>query len=374
MDFGLKPRAACRIFRNAHNSKFETQIARPGKILSARLNSVYMQTSQEIQNPKSKIQNLLNVRDLRVYFHTEDGILKAVDGVNFQINTGETLGLVGESGCGKSVTAFSILQLLPAPPAKYEGGEIIFENENLLAKNESQIRRVRGNSISMIFQEPMSSLNPIMSIGKQIAETIIEHQKKSKREAREIAIDMLGRVGIPSPETRFDEYPHQMSGGMKQRAMIAMALVCNPKLLIADEPTTALDVTIQAQILELLKALQSEFNMSVLLITHDLGVVAETCDHVAVMYAGKIVEYASVNELFERPLHPYTHGLFRSLPSIADRKEMLEVIPGVVPNPLDFPSGCRFRNRCPLAQELCKEEPPLRELAPAHLVACHFAE
>jgi oligopeptide/dipeptide ABC transporter ATP-binding protein len=333
-----------------------------------------MQISQEIQNPKSKIQNLLNVRDLRVYFHTEDGILKAVDGVSFQINTGETLGLVGESGCGKSVTAFSILQLLPAPPAKYEGGEIIFENENLLAKNESQIRRVRGNSISMIFQEPMSSLNPIMSIGKQIAETIIEHQKKSKREAREIAIDMLRRVGIPSPETRYDEYPHQMSGGMKQRAMIAMALVCNPKLLIADEPTTALDVTIQAQILELLKALQSEFNMSVLLITHDLGVVAETCDHVAVMYAGKIVEYASVNELFERPLHPYTHGLFRSLPSIADRKEMLEVIPGVVPNPLDFPSGCRFRNRCPLAQELCKEEPPLRELAPSHLVACHFAE
>jgi oligopeptide/dipeptide ABC transporter ATP-binding protein len=333
-----------------------------------------MTSAQEIQNPKSEIQNLLGVRDLRVYFHTEDGILKAVDGVSFEIKRGETLGLVGESGCGKSVTAFSILQLLPAPPARYEGGEILFANENLLAKNEKQMRKVRGNSISMIFQEPMSSLNPIMSIGKQVTETIIEHQKKSRAEAREIAIDMLRRVGIPSPEARFDEYPHQLSGGMKQRAMIAMALVCRPELLIADEPTTALDVTIQAQILDLLKELQSEFNMSVLLITHDLGVVAETCDQVAVMYAGKIVEYASVTELFENPKHPYTHGLFRSLPLIADNKTTLEAIPGTVPNPLDFPSGCRFRNRCPLAQDLCKEEPALRELGPAHLVACHFAE
>jgi peptide/nickel transport system ATP-binding protein len=338
------------------------------------INSAFMPTPQEIQNPKSIIQNLLEVCDLRVYFHTEDGILKAVDGINFQVKAGEMLGLVGESGCGKSVTAFSILQLLPAPPAKYEGGEIIFEGENLLSKNEKALRRIRGNSISMIFQEPMSSLNPVMSIGKQITETVIEHQKKSKREAREIAIDMLRRVGIPAPETRFDEYPHQLSGGMKQRVMIAIALVCNPKLLIADEPTTALDVTIQAQILDLLKALQTEFNMSVLLITHDLGVVAETCHNVAVMYAGKIVEYASVNDLFEYPKHPYTHGLFRSLPSITDKKATLEAIPGVVPNPLEFPSGCRFRNRCPLAQDLCKEEPALRELAPSHFVACHFAE
>ncbi len=333
-----------------------------------------MSSSQEIQHPTSNLQHLLEVRDLRVYFYTEDGILKAVDGVNFQIRAGETLGLVGESGCGKSVTAFSILQLLPAPPAKYEGGEIIFADENLLAKSERQLRSVRGNAISMIFQEPMSSLNPIMPIGKQIVETIIEHQKKSKHEARALAVEMLRRVGIPSPESRFDVYPHQLSGGMKQRVMIAMALVCNPQLLIADEPTTALDVTIQAQILELLKALQNEFNMSVLLITHDLGVVAETCDNVAVMYAGKIVEYARVNELFENPKHPYTHGLFRSLPSIADKKETLDAIPGTVPNPLDFPTGCRFRNRCPLAQDLCKEEPPLRALAPAHLVACHFAE
>jgi peptide/nickel transport system ATP-binding protein len=328
-----------------------------------------------IRNPQlESLQPLLDIKNLRVYFHTEDGVLKAVDGVNLHIKEGETLGLVGESGCGKSVTAFSILQLLPMPPVKYAGGEINFRGENLLAKNEKALRQVRGNWISMIFQEPMSSLNPIMTIGKQITETIIEHQKKNKREARELAIEMLRRVRIGSPEIRFDEYPHQMSGGMKQRAMIAMALVCKPQLLIADEPTTALDVTIQAQILDLLRELQREFAMSVLLITHDLGVVAETCDHVAVMYAGKIVEQASVNELFERPLHPYTHGLFRSLPSLSEKKEALEAIPGTVPNPLDFPTGCRFRTRCPLAQELCKAEPPLRELAPSHFVACHFAE
>jgi oligopeptide/dipeptide ABC transporter ATP-binding protein len=330
-----------------------------------------------IRNPQSESlppETLLAINNLRVYFHTEDGVLKAVDGVSLQIKAGENLGLVGESGCGKSVTAFSILQLLPTPPAKYEGGEILFRGENLLAKSDKELRKVRGNAISQVFQEPMSSLNPIMTIGKQIAETITEHQKKSKSEARQLAVEMLRRVGIPSPETRFDEYPHQLSGGMKQRAMIAMALVCKPKLLIADEPTTALDVTIQAQILDLLRELQSEFQMSVLLITHDLGVVAETCDNVAVMYAGKIVEQATVNDLFERPLHPYTHGLFRSLPNLAERKDALEAIPGAVPNPLDFPSGCRFRTRCPLATELCKEEPVLRELAPQHFVACHFAE
>jgi oligopeptide/dipeptide ABC transporter ATP-binding protein len=317
---------------------------------------------------------LLAIENLRVEFHTEDGILKAVDDVSLQIGAGETLGLVGESGCGKSVTAFSILQLLPTPPAKYAGGAIKFRGENLLVKDEKALRKVRGNAISMVFQEPMSSLNPIMTIGKQISETIIEHQKKNRREARRLAIEMLRRVGIPSPESRFDEYPHQMSGGMKQRAMIAMALVCSPQLLIADEPTTALDVTIQAQILALLRELQREFSMSVLLITHDLGVVAETCDRVAVMYAGKIVEQAAVNDLFERPMHPYTQGLFRSLPNLAEKKAELEAIPGAVPNPLDFPSGCHFRTRCPLAQEICKEEPPLRELAPQHLVACHFAE
>jgi peptide/nickel transport system ATP-binding protein len=333
-----------------------------------------MTPTSEIQNPKSKIQNLLSVSGLRVYFHTDDGILKAVDGVSFEISAGETLGLVGESGCGKSVTAYSILQLLPVPPARYAGGEIAFRGDNLLALEDKAMRRVRGNLISMVFQEPMSSLNPIMSIGAQITEAIREHRKTSRREAQEIAVDMLKRVGIPSPETRIHEYPHQMSGGMKQRAMIAMALVCRPSLLIADEPTTALDVTIQAQILDLLNELQSELNMSVLLITHDLGVVAETCDRVAVMYAGKVVESATVVSLFESPKHPYTHGLFRSLPTLGEKKKQLSVIPGTVPSPLDFPSGCRFRTRCSLAQEVCKEEPPLREIMPGHFAACHFAE
>jgi peptide/nickel transport system ATP-binding protein len=328
----------------------------------------------EIQNPKSEIRNLLEVSDLRVYFITEDGPLKAVDGVSFSINEGETLGLVGESGCGKSVTAYSILQLVPSPPARYAGGEIRFRGENLLDLNEKSMRSVRGNMISMIFQEPMSSLNPIMTIGQQITEAILEHQKKSKREARELTIQMLQRVGIPSPDTRFKEYPHQLSGGMKQRAMIAMALVCRPQLLIADEPTTALDVTIQAQILDLLGELQRELGMSVLLITHDLGVVAETCDRVAVMYAGRIVEYAPVVDLFEKPKHPYTHGLFRSLPTLTERKERLAVIPGAVPSPADFPSGCRFRTRCSMAQEICKQEPMLREIMPGHWAACHFAE
>src|SRR5215510_2238952 len=327
-------------------------------------------------NPRSSILNprLLQVSNLRVYFHTEVGILRAVDGVSFDIAPGETLGLVGESGCGKSVTAYSILKLLTSPPARYEGGQIVFRGESLLEQDDKAMRRVRGNLISMIFQEPMSSLNPTMSIGAQIIEAIREHQRKSKREAREIALEMLRRVGIASPETRLREYPHQLSGGMKQRAMIAMALACRPSLLIADEPTTALDVTIQAQILDLLNELQRELNMSVLLITHDLGVVAETCDRVAVMYAGKIVEASPVAMLFESPKHPYTHGLFRSLPTLIEKKKQLAVIPGSVPSPLDFPSGCRFRTRCSMSQEVCKQEPPLREIAPGHLSACHFAE
>jgi peptide/nickel transport system ATP-binding protein len=333
-----------------------------------------MTTEPEIENPKSGIQNLLEVCELRVHFHTDDGAVKAVDGVSFSINEGETLGLVGESGCGKSVTAYSILQLAPSPPAHYAGGEIRFQGENLLAMNEHNLRRVRGNLISMIFQEPMSSLNPIMTIGRQIAEAILVHQKKTKREARALAIEMLKRVGIPSPESRFGEYPHQMSGGMKQRAMIAMALVCRPRLLIADEPTTALDVTIQAQILDLLNELQQELGMSMLLITHDLGVIAETCDRVAVMYAGRIVETASAVDLFEKPKHPYTHNLFRSLPTLTEKKKKLAVIPGAVPSPLEFPSGCRFRTRCSMAQEICKQEPPLREIMPDHFAACHFAE
>jgi peptide/nickel transport system ATP-binding protein len=330
-------------------------------------------------NPKSKIQNrkiqpLLSVSDLRIRFHTDDGVLEAVSGVSFDIASGETLGFVGESGCGKSVTAYSILRLLPVPPAEYAGGAITFRGDDLLGLDDKGMRRVRGNLISMIFQEPMSSLNPIMSIGSQITEAIREHRTASRHQAREIAIDMLQRVGMPSPETRFREYPHQLSGGMKQRAMIAMALVCRPSLLIADEPTTALDVTIQAQILELLTELQRELGMSVLLITHDLGVVAETCDRVAVMYAGKVVESAPVVSLFEHPKHPYTHGLFRSLPTLRERQKQLAVIPGAVPSPLDFPSGCRFRTRCSMVQEVCKEEPPLREIAPGHFAACHFAE
>jgi peptide/nickel transport system ATP-binding protein/oligopeptide transport system ATP-binding protein len=325
-------------------------------------------------DPQSSDPQLLEILDLRVYFHTEDGVLKAVDGVSFAIGPGETLGLVGESGCGKSVTAFSILKLLQSPPAEYVAGRIMLGGEDLLAFSEKRIRRVRGNQVSMVFQEPMSSLNPILSIGAQISEAIRAHRKVSKDQARKIATAMLRRVGIAAPETRFDEYPHQMSGGMKQRAMIAMALVCRPQLLIADEPTTALDVTIQAQILDLLRELQSELGMSVLLITHDLGVVAETCDRVAVMYAGKIVENATIQDLFDKPKHPYTHGLFRSLPTLTKSKGQLAVIPGAVPSPLDFPSGCRFRTRCSMAQEVCTEEPALRDLGRGHLAACHFAE
>jgi oligopeptide/dipeptide ABC transporter ATP-binding protein len=333
-----------------------------------------MVPASQIRDQESAAHPFLSIAGLRIHFHTEDGVLEAVGGVSFDIGRAETLGLVGESGCGKSVTAYSILKLLPVPPAEYAGGQINFRGQDLLKLDDKAMRSIRGNLISMIFQEPMSSLNPIMPIGTQITEAIRQHRKKSRRESREIAVDMLRRVGIPSPEARFKEYPHQLSGGMKQRAMIAMALVCRPALLIADEPTTALDVTIQAQILELLNELQSELEMSILLITHDLGVVAETCDRVAVMYAGKIVELSPVEPLFSQPKHPYTHGLFRSLPTLGKRKDQLDVIPGTVPSPLDFPSGCRFRTRCPLAQDVCKEEPPLREISADHFAACHFAE
>jgi peptide/nickel transport system ATP-binding protein len=326
--------------------------------------------------PRSGSEPLLQVCDLRVYFNTADGILRAVDGVSFEIGSGETLGLVGESGSGKSITAFSILRLVPAPPGQYAGGSILFKGTDLLGLSERQISEVRGSQISIVFQEPTQSLNPIMTIGKQITEVIVKHRGASKREAREVAIEMLGRVGLSSPEQRFRSYPHELSGGMIQRAMIAMSLVCRPQLLIADEPTTALDVTIQAQILELLADLQRELGMSVLIITHDMGVVAELSDRVAVMYAGKIVEYATVGDLFDQPMHPYTHGLLRALPRLTGEgtKQPLPVIPGSVPSPLDYPQGCRFRPRCPLAQEICESEPPLREITPAHHSACHFAE
>ena len=326
---------------------------------------------------------LLSVEALCTYFDTEEGCARAVDGVSFRLQRGRTLGLVGESGCGKSVTALSILRLVPSPPGRIASGRILFEGRDLLGLSEEEIRRVRGNRIAMVFQEPMSSLNPVFTIGSQIVEAIVLHQKTSKAEARKRTVELLRRVRIPAPAQRIDAYPHQLSGGMKQRAMIAMALACDPDLLIADEPTTALDVTVEAQILELLKELQGDLGMSVLLITHDMGVVAETTDEVAIMYAGEIVESASTRALFARPLHPYTIGLFRSLPRLEARGRRLAAIPGTVPSPLRFPSGCRFHPRCFLARgrDRCREEEPeLRQLVPAgpgepgHCSRCHFAE
>jgi len=314
---------------------------------------------------------LLDIDALQTHFFVEDGVAKAVDGVSYTIHRGETLAVVGESGCGKSVTALSVLQLIPQPPGRIVGGKITFEGRDLTQLDEPSMRKIRGNDISMIFQEPMTSLNPVFTVGYQIMEAIVLHQEKTWAEARPQAIELLRQVGIPSPEQRVDEYPHQLSGGMKQRVMIAMALSCEPKLLIADEPTTALDVTIQAQILELLKKLSKDRNMAVLLITHDLGVVAEMADNVAVMYAGKIVEYGTAEEIFANPQHPYTLGLFRSRPKLGEKVERLAVIPGQVPNPLDFPSGCGFRNRCERAEEICAAEvPPLTDLANGHTCAC----
>jgi len=321
----------------------------------------------------SNAEVLLELSDLKVYFKTEDGLAKSVDGVSYRLLKGETLGVVGESGCGKSVTAQSILRLIPTPPGVMAGGSILFRGKDILRLPEREMRHIRGNEIAMIFQEPMTSLNPVFTVGNQIIEAIrTHHPETSPAEARKMTIEALRKVNIPAPEVRIDEYPHQMSGGMKQRVMIAMALVCNPSLLIADEPTTALDVTIQAQILELLHRLQKEYGMSILLITHDLGVIAETADHVAVMYAGKVVEYSDVQQLFDNPKHPYTLGLFRSLPDMTSRVERLEVIPGMVPKPQEFPTGCRFRNRCPLAEPICETEPPLLPISEGHTVACHI--
>lgn len=304
------------------------------------------------------MENLLEVKNLKTYFYTEDGVVPAVDGVDFELKPGQTLGIVGESGCGKSVTSISILRLVPNPPGKIVDGEILFEGKDLVQTNESEMQHIRGNDIAMIFQEPMTSLNPVFTIGKQIMEAIMLHQKLDKKAAREKCIEMLKLVGIPRAEQAIDEYPHQFSGGMRQRAMIAMALSCNPKLLIADEPTTALDVTIQAQILELMKDLKEKLNTAIILITHDLGVVAEICEHVIVMYAGKIVEEADIMDLFEDPKHPYTVGLMKSKPSLDDNRDRLEVIPGAVPNPLDMPEGCTFHPRCPHAMDICKVKSP----------------
>ncbi|HEX5136036.1 MAG TPA: ABC transporter ATP-binding protein [Planctomycetota bacterium] len=314
---------------------------------------------------------LLEIIDLKTYFHTDEGVVKSVDGVSYDLRPGETVGVVGESGCGKSVTALSVMRLIPMPPGRIEGGQILFDGEDLVRVPESRMRQVRGGKIGMIFQEPMTSLNPVFTVGDQIEEAVRLHLKLSAADARARAIEMLAKVGIPSPDQRVDEYPHQLSGGMRQRVMIAMALSCNPKLLIADEPTTALDVTIQAQILDLIRQLQSELGMSMLMITHDLGVIAETAHRVVVMYASKIAEKADVKELFARPLHPYTQGLFRSIPSLAGGHGRLQTIEGTVPNPLEFPVGCKFNNRCPFAQQHCVDkEPPLKEISKGHFAAC----
>lgn len=315
-------------------------------------------------------QPLLQVQNLSTSFFTPDGEVKAVDGVSFAIHPGETLGIVGESGCGKSITSLSIMRLL-SNPGRIVGGEILLRGENLLTKSEQEMRRLRGKEISMIFQEPMTSLNPVFTVGEQIAEALRIHEGLDRVRAMERATEMVRRVGIPSPERRVQQYPFELSGGMRQRVMIAIALACNPALLIADEPTTALDVTIQAQILDLMKGLQRDFGLTIMLITHDLGVVAETCDKVAVMYAGKIVEYADVKTLFREPKHPYTRGLLNSLPLLVGEQEELNVIPGTVPNPLEVPGGCRFAPRCPHASALCQqEEPNLTPLSDENTVRC----
>jgi len=314
---------------------------------------------------------LLEIRDLSVHFFTEEGVVRAVENVSFEIHPGEILSLVGESGCGKSVTGLSILRLIPSPPGRIVNGEILFNVTGLLELEEKEMEKVRGNEIAMIFQEPMTSLNPVFTIGDQIMEAILFHQKLDKTEARRKAIEMLDRVKIPSPETRIDSYPHQLSGGMRQRAMIAMALSCQPKLLIADEPTTALDVTIQAQILQLLKEIQREMGMTVMLITHDLGVVSEIADRVAVMYAGRIVEVAPIEAVFKQMRHPYTKGLLDSIPKLEERKSRLNAIPGQVPNPMDLPAGCKFHPRCYLMIEECKkEEPSLFQVNGDHFSRC----
>ncbi|MCC7272617.1 MAG: ABC transporter ATP-binding protein [Alphaproteobacteria bacterium] len=314
---------------------------------------------------------LLEVRDLKTWFRTEGGLFRAVDGISFTVERGRTLGIVGESGCGKSVTSLSIMGLVPQPPGVIAGGEILFQGEDLLKKRRAELRRIRGGEISMVFQEPMTSLNPVFTVGDQIIEAITAHLDLGAAAARERALAMLRKVRIPSPERRIAAYPHQLSGGMRQRVMIAMALACDPKLLIADEPTTALDVTIQAQILDLMRLLRDETGTAIILITHDLGVIAGIADDVVVMYAGKIVESAPVQALFADPQHPYTIGLMGSIPKLDEERTRLASIEGTVPAPFALPAGCRFNPRCPFADDRCRtDEPPLRPLRDGHLVAC----
>lgn len=314
---------------------------------------------------------LLKVDNLSTWFYTDDGIVKAVNDVSFSLNKGHTLGIVGESGCGKSITSLSVMRLIDSPPGKIVGGKIIFKGEDLLAKSEEEMRRVRGKRIAMIFQEPMTSLNPVYTVGRQIEEALLIHESMTKKEAKRRALEMLRLVRIPLPEKRFDEYPHQLSGGMRQRVMIAIALACSPELLICDEPTTALDVTIQAQILALIDELKEKTGTSVIMITHDLGVISEIADEVLIMYAGEIVEYAPKTQLFQNPLHPYTQGLIACVPKLGRDSDRLQTIEGTVPSFDDMPAGCTFWPRCPFAESICKEKkPPLIDCG-NRTVRCH---
>ena len=318
------------------------------------------------------MEKVLEIIDLQCNFYTHDGVVRGCDNVSYSVNKGETLAVVGESGSGKSVTALSILRLVPTPPGKIDGGEIWFKGQNLLALSDKQMQSIRGNEIAMIFQEPMTSLNPVLRVGEQIAESIFLHQPAmSKADTRQRAIELITQVGISAPQSRVDEYPHQLSGGMRQRVMIAMALACNPALLIADEPTSALDVTIQAQILRLIDDLKRQLGMAVIMITHDLGVVAETADRVAVMYAGKIVEYGHVLDIFDQPKHPYLIGLKRSMPTLDTDSDALYAIPGMVPNPTDLPEGCKFAPRCEQCMTRCEtQEPPVVTISDDHYARC----
>jgi peptide/nickel transport system ATP-binding protein len=316
---------------------------------------------------------LLDIRGLKTWFKTDDGMVRAVDGVSLHIDRGETVGVVGESGCGKTVTARSVLKLIDMPPGRFEAGQILWQGRDLIPLSPEEMDKIRAREIAIVFQEPMTSLSPVYTVGHQIAEVLRQHQNLSKKQAIEGAVEMLRLVNIPNPQKRVHDYPHQFSGGMRQRVMIAMALSCRPKLLIADEPTTALDVTIQAQILELMQEMKDKLGMSIMLITHAMGVVAETCQRVVVMYAGKVVEEAPVEALFGNPRHPYTQGLIRSIPRVdraAVHKERLEAIPGTVPSLMNPPAGCRFAARCKYAMDICSREPPLKEVGPGHRVAC----
>ena len=322
--------------------------------------------------PVPEGQHLLEVDDLKMYFHTEDGVVRAVDGVSYTLDRGETLGVVGESGSGKSVTAMTIMGLISMPPGKIEGGDVRYRGRSILEMTEEEMQHIRGNDIAMIFQDPMTSLNPVYKIGKQVGEGLRLHRGYSKQEALKRATELLDLVGIPEPEKRVNEYPHQFSGGMRQRVMIAMALACNPKIIIADEPTTALDVTIQAQILDLLRNLKDKINSSIMLITHDLGVIAEMADYVVVMYAGRVVEKGTAEEIFANPAHPYTIGLMASKPVVGKKVDRLYSIPGKVPNPVNMPDYCYFKDRCELQLPCCSGEYPCEiSLSPTHKVSCY---